>query len=74
MQFGYSTTSRHGVAAKELERQIGVTYKAAWRMCKEIREHMSEVDGDDPLSGIVEIDESMFGGSPEGRLVLGLSR
>ena len=26
------TTTRHGVPAKELERQLGVTYKCAWRM------------------------------------------
>ena len=34
------TTTRHGVSAKELERQLGVTYKTAWRMAKLIREHM----------------------------------
>ena len=26
------TTSCHGVPAKELQRQLGVTYKCAWRM------------------------------------------
>lgn len=26
------TTSRHGVPAKELQRQLGITYKTAWRM------------------------------------------
>jgi transposase len=34
------TTSRHGVPAKELERQLGVTYKTAWRMAHLIRQHM----------------------------------
>lgn len=29
--------SKNGVAAKELERQLGVTYKCAWRMAKQIR-------------------------------------
>ena len=62
----FITTSRHGVAAKELERQLGVTYKAAWRMAKEIRKHMSFVDGDDPLSGTVEIDETIVGGRMKG--------
>ena len=38
------TTSRHGVAAKELERQLGVTYKCAWRMAHEIRKYMAETD------------------------------
>ena len=56
------TTSRHGVPAKELERQLGVTYKTAWRMGHEIRKYMSDVDGDEPLSGHVEIDETYIGG------------
>lgn len=56
------TTSRHGVPAKELQRQLGVTYKTAWRMGHKIREHMANVDGDEPLSGEVEIDEAYIGG------------
>ena len=56
------TTSRHGVAAKELQRQLGVTYKCAWRMAHEIRKYMGQVDGDDNLSGHVEIDETFVGG------------
>jgi len=61
------TTSRHGVAAKELERQLGVTYKCAWRMAQKIREHIVFVDGDTPLSGDVEIDETMIGGKRPGK-------
>ena len=56
------TTSRHGVPAKELQRQLGVTYKTAWRMGHQIRNHMAEVDGENPLSGDVEIDETVVGG------------
>ncbi|NQV44591.1 MAG: IS1595 family transposase [Rhodospirillales bacterium] len=56
------TTSRHGVPAKELQRQLGVTYKCAWRMGHEIRKYMAQVDGDDGLSGIVEADEAYIGG------------
>ena len=41
----------NGVAAKEVERQIGVTYKTAWRMCHEIRKYMDVVEGDEPLGG-----------------------
>jgi len=55
-------TSRHGVSAKELQRQLGVTYKTAWRMGHQIRKYMAEIDGDDPLSGHVEIDETYVGG------------
>ncbi len=68
------TTSRHGVPAKELQRQLGVTYKCAWRMGHEIRKYMADVDGDDGLSGHVEVDETMVGGKrkgPRGRGALG---
>ena len=60
-------TSKHGVAAKELERQLGVTYKTAWRMAHEIRKWMAEVDGENPLDGDVEIDETMIGGYRPGK-------
>ncbi len=56
------TTTRHGVPAKELQRQLSVTYKTAWRMGHEIRKYMGKVDGDDGLSGHVEIDETYIGG------------
>jgi len=61
------TTTRSGVSAKELQRQLGVTYKCAWRIAHEIRKHMSFVDGDSILSGTVEIDETYFGGVREGK-------
>jgi transposase len=61
--------SRNGVAAKEVERQLGVTYKTAWRMCHEVRKYMASLDSDDPLGGVgstVEIDETLVGGSVSG--------
>ena len=60
------TTSRHGVPAKELQRQLGVTYKTAWRMGHEIRKYMAGVDGDPPLGGHVEADETYIGGRRSG--------
>ncbi len=57
--------TRNGVAAKEVERQLGVTYKTAWRMCNLIRKYMGYVDGDFPLGGhgkTVEADETFIGG------------
>jgi transposase len=56
------TSTRHGVAAKELERQIGCTYKTAWRMAHELRKLMAQADNHGALSGHVEIDETMIGG------------
>jgi transposase len=60
------TTSRHGVPAKELQRQLGVSYEAAWRMGHEIRKYLARVDGDFPLSGHIEADETMIGGRSRG--------
>ena len=60
------TMTRHGVAAKELQRQLGVTYKTAWRMGHEIRKFMAEVDGETALGGVVEVDETYIGGKQSG--------
>ncbi len=60
------TTSRHGVPAKELQRQLGVTYKCAWRMGHVIRKYMTDVDGDGTYGGHVEIDETYIGGYEKG--------
>ena len=60
------STSRHGVAAKELERQLDIPYKTAWRMAHEIRKYMAEVDGETPLGGTVEADETYVGGKRSG--------
>ncbi|MEW8509041.1 MAG: IS1595 family transposase [Candidatus Thiodiazotropha sp.] len=61
------TTTRHGVPAKELQRQLGVTYKTAWRIGHEIRKYMGKVDGDSGLSGHVEVDETYVGGKKPGK-------
>lgn len=63
------TTTRHGVSAKELQRQLGVTYKTAWRMGQLIRQHMADVDGEAPIGGFlkkVECDETFVGGVAHG--------
>ena len=53
--------TRCGISAKQLQREIGVTYKTAWRMFNLIRQSLQE-DGGSPLSGEVEIDETAWGG------------
>lgn len=60
------TTSRHGVPAMELMRQLGVTYKTAWRMADLIRKHMAQIDDEWPLFGDVEVDETYVGGRHPG--------
>lgn len=54
------TSTRNGVASKEVERQLGVTYKCALRMTHCIRKLMSVDYG--LLKGIVEVDETYIGG------------
>src|SRR5215469_13838800 len=54
------TSTRCGISAKQLERELGVTYKTAWRMFNQIRYLLK--NDETGLSGKVEIDESYFGG------------
>lgn len=54
------STSKNGVSAKEIERQLGVTYKCAWRISHSIRSLMAQ--DKDLLTGTVEVDETYFGG------------
>jgi len=57
------TSTRCGVSAKALERELGVTYKTAWRMFNLIRNELMAQD-DEPLAGEVEIDETSVDGKP----------
>lgn len=54
------TATRNGVAAKELERQLGVSYKTALRMSHQIRSLMLD-NSNAKLFGEVCADESYFG-------------
>jgi len=58
-------STRCGISAKQLEREIGVTYKTAHRMMKKIRTELMDDDGE-PLSGDVEVDETSWGGKARG--------
>lgn len=53
------SSSKHGVSAAELSRQIGVTYKCAYRMGMKIRSLMKQ--GTQKLSGVCEADETYIG-------------
>jgi transposase len=57
------TSTRCGVSAKHLERELGVTYKTAWRMFNLIRNKLM-IEDDELLTGEVEIDETSVDGKP----------
>ncbi len=56
-------STRCGISAKHLERELGVSYRTAWRMLNKIRTELMAQD-DAPLSGEVEVDETAWGGGP----------
>lgn len=54
------SNAKSGISAKELERDLEVTYKTAWRMLTLIRKALKQ--STDKLSGTVETDAAYFGG------------
>jgi len=54
------TSSKNGLSACELQRQIGCTYKTCWRMLMQIRRLL--VEDKTLFTGIVECDETFVGG------------
>lgn len=57
------SVTRAGISAKQLQRELGVTYKCAWRMFHQIRSMMGD-DPDKNLFGEVEVDETYFHADP----------
>lgn len=54
--------SKLGISAKEIQRNIGCTYKTAWYSAMRIRCAMIETP--ELIEGIVEMDEAYIGGKP----------
>jgi transposase-like protein len=67
------TSTRCGVSAKAIEREIGVGYKTAWRMCNLIRNYLMEQDASTKLTGEVEADETAYGGKPKASMTRGMT-
>jgi transposase-like protein len=57
--------ARKGVSAMNIMRDLGITYKSAWYSAMRVRCAM--LDQADMLEGVVEMDESYFGGKPRHR-------
>lgn len=62
------TSTRCGISAKQLERELGVHYKTAWRMFNKIRNELMAEERPTPLAGEVEVDETSWGGKPRRKL------
>lgn len=60
------SVSKNGVAASELQRHLGVTYKTAYRMSKQIRSLMVQTGTIGGEGKIVEADETYYGGVHKG--------
>jgi transposase len=54
------TSTRGGISAKQLERELGVSYPTAWRMFNKIQSLMDQSDL--LFDGTVEMGEGYFGG------------
>jgi transposase-like protein len=63
------TSTRCGISAKQLERELGVHYKTAWRMFNKIRNELMSDQDAEPLTGrVVEVDETAWGGKPRKKM------
>jgi len=50
-------THSNGMSARQLEDQLGVTYKTAWLLTQKLRRSMVDPDRE-PLEGVVEVDQA----------------
>ena len=57
-------STRCGISAKQLEREIGVTYKSAWRMFHLIRTQLMGQETTEPLTGSWRLTRRSWVASP----------
>lgn len=63
---GLITNAKQGISAKEIQRNLGVTYKTAWYSAMRVRCAMID-NCNIELANIVEMDETYVGGKPRKR-------
>jgi len=65
MAFAILCSSKKGVSALQLQRQLGLgSYRTAWHLCHRIRSAMGKEPFAGLLKGTVEVDETYVGGKP----------
>ena len=65
--------STGSISAKELERNLEISYPTAWKLLMKIRRYLHDsMNDEDLLSGIVEADEAWFGKKENQDIVMGI--
>jgi len=65
--------STGSISAKEIERNLDISYPTAWKLLMKIRKYLhSSMDGSYVLSGVVEADEAWFGRKKNQDIVMGI--
>ena len=67
LAFYFVCQDKRDVSAKQLQWMLGTTYKTAWYMLGRIRTAMGQRDQTHPLNGIIEFDDTYFGGPTIGK-------
>ena len=57
---------KRGYSAVQLSKELRITYKSAWFLLKRLQTAMGQRDSEYVLSGVVEVDETYFGGKRKG--------
>jgi hypothetical protein len=59
------TSDKGGISATTMARMLGINYRTAWHVLHKIRRTFGQEDRE-PLSGLVEMDETYVGGQDLG--------
>lgn len=64
MALALVTDAKKGISAKQIERNLGLNYKTAYRIGMVLRKAMKIENDEIQLEGVVEMDETYTGGKP----------